>query len=459
MTGLTDAGFVAARLPEIKTDIEGRLVEAFGQPDLRAESIFGQLVGISAEMDAVLWMLAQDIYASQYPDMATGVNLDHVVSLNGVIRAPSRPTQVEAVCFGSIGTELLAGREARNPSTNDLYRTRKTVSISATQARSALVTLTGTGAGAYTVNVGASPFTYTSPGGETAGQILTALSGAIAGSAFSTALSVDSLLVTATSDQDFTASGGAVITKAGVAVDFFGVPDGAAVLPVGALSKIETAVAGWDSISNPQAGLTGADRETDEALRTRRARSIGITATNTLDALVSRLGQVDLVSEAAVFENSTDATDADGTPAHSMWAIVEGGDDGEIAEVIYQTRAGGIGMRGAVSVDVPSPLTGNETTIRFDRPTYVDPVLAVGYTRLSNFPVDGEAKILAALEAQQYAIGQPIIISQLYGAITCAVIGVQIDSLTLDAGTANIPAAKDERLRLMAANITLTDNT
>ena len=122
MSGLTPEGFQAKRLPDVKADLEARLVDAFGDPDLREESVFGQLVGIHSELAALLWALAEDVYASQYPDTATGVSLDHVASLTGIVRIPATPTQVNAVAYGTPNTFLPAGREAENPRTDDVYR-------------------------------------------------------------------------------------------------------------------------------------------------------------------------------------------------------------------------------------------------------------------------------------------------------------------------------------------------
>ena len=112
MYGLTDSGFSIKRLPIIKEEIEANLRNRINQNiDLRAESLFGQFVGLESEMATIFWEVLQDIYLSQYPDYATGNSLDYAVSINGVTRIKATPTSVNAVCYGTSGTILTAGRE------------------------------------------------------------------------------------------------------------------------------------------------------------------------------------------------------------------------------------------------------------------------------------------------------------------------------------------------------------
>jgi len=131
MIGLTAEGFEPKRLPATKAEIEARLVSAFGPIDLRPESVFGQLIGIAAELDALLWALADDIYQSQYPDTASDVPLDHVVSLNGIVRLAATPTIVDGFLTGTPGTVIPAGSEVRSALTGDLYRLQASRTIGA----------------------------------------------------------------------------------------------------------------------------------------------------------------------------------------------------------------------------------------------------------------------------------------------------------------------------------------
>lgn len=458
MTGLTATGFQIKRLPEIKSDIEAALVQAFGDVDLRAESVFGQLVGISAEYDAILWQLAEQVYFSQYPDSAAGVALDHVCALVGVTRLPARSTQVSAVCYGDQGAVISAGREATNRRTGDVYRVTASQSILPTQAVSAVLSINTNGAGDYTVTVDGTDYTYTSPGAETDQQILTAIQAALSGSSLSTSLTTGELTVTSDDAVSLALTANLSFGEIGVLVPFAAVETGPKALPVGDLTEIKTPVAGWDRITNLEPGVIGANRESDGELRARRSKSIQITATSTLDSITARLRQVANVSDVNVSQNNTDTTDAFGTLRQHVWATVEGGDDADIAAVLFNAVAAGIGYRGDTTVGHVSEVTGKTYQIAFDRPTYIDPTIEVQYIRLSGFPPEGEELIRAALVARTFALGERLVVPRLYTPIN-TVEGVDIEALLVNGTGSNITPDPNEKIRILSGNITLTDLT
>ena len=133
-----------------------------------------------------------------------------------------------------------------------------------------------------------------------------------------------------------------------------------------------TVIPGVISLNNPSAALTtGVDEESDKSLRIRRSTMMATGSRGFVDSIEAALKNINEVSEAVVDENTGDVIDPKGTPPHSIWAIVEGGDPQAIGEVIYVKRPSGCGMRGAQSVTVPRP-GGRTFTAYFDRPTYVN---------------------------------------------------------------------------------------
>jgi uncharacterized phage protein gp47/JayE len=128
-----------------------------------------------------------------------------------------------------------------------------------------------------------------------------------------------------------------------------------------------TIVAGVLSITNTSsANSVGVDEESDFDLKRRRRGSVALSASGYLDSIEAAILNVDDVTDAVVHENDTDSVDGDGIPAHSIWCIVEGGDDDEIALAIYKKKSSGSGMKGDTEVYVPR--TRNRTfLIRFDR--------------------------------------------------------------------------------------------
>jgi len=137
---------------------------------------------------------------------------------------------------------------------------------------------------------------------------------------------------------------------------------------VNTITTAVTIISGVTSINNPSGALAvGVDQETDADLKVRRRASVALPANGYLDSIEAALSNLDGVSTARVYENDTNVTDGDGTPAHYIWAIVEGGADLDIGEILYKKKSSGSGMRGGETVLIPRP--ANRTyPAKFDRP-------------------------------------------------------------------------------------------
>lgn len=135
------------------------------------------------------------------------------------------------------------------------------------------------------------------------------------------------------------------------------------------ITQIVTATLGITAVNNPSAAtVTGTNEETDAQLRVRRQKSVALPSQGYLEGLVGALQAVDGVTQAIVRENNTGTTDSDGIPGHSIWCIVEGGTDADVALAIYNKRNAGCGMKGATSENV-TQVDGTTFTVLFDRPT------------------------------------------------------------------------------------------
>lgn len=165
----------------------------------------------------------------------------------------------------------------------------------------------------------------------------------------------------------------AVIAAAGTSEHYFSAVEiGATLATPNTITTAETIVAGVVSVTNPYSMyLQGQDEESDEELRERRKRSVTGSAMGYLDAIESKILELDDVSAAVVYENSTTVTDSSGTPAHTIWTVVDGGDDEDIADVIFKNRPLGCGMRGDEEVVIPRH-PGPDAVIKFDRPIAED---------------------------------------------------------------------------------------
>ncbi len=128
-----------------------------------------------------------------------------------------------------------------------------------------------------------------------------------------------------------------------------------------------TVVLGVTAINNPTTYTTaGINEETDYELRLRRQRSVSLASQGYLASLIAELENISAVNYVAIYENNTGSTDGDGIPSHSIWVIVDGGEDEDIANAIYRKRNAGCGMFGDEAVII-TRVDGSPFTIRFDR--------------------------------------------------------------------------------------------
>jgi uncharacterized phage protein gp47/JayE len=149
-----------------------------------------------------------------------------------------------------------------------------------------------------------------------------------------------------------------------------------------------TIILGVTAINNPSvASEEGTNEETDAELRERRKRSVSISNQGYVDGLYSALANIPDVTAVSVYQNRGDTTDTDDIPGHSIWVVIAGGSDEEIGEVMNYKVAGGVGMKGAQSVNV-AQVDGSVATYYFDRPTS-----ETLYVQLDITPLDGQVII------------------------------------------------------------------
>jgi len=138
---------------------------------------------------------------------------------------------------------------------------------------------------------------------------------------------------------------------------------------VNTINNPVTIVLGVASINNPSGALqTGADEETDAQLRVRRQQSVSNASDGYLNGLLGSLLAITGVTDAKLYENFSSSIDSNGVPDHGIWAIVEGGANTDIANVIYSKKGYGCNMKGTVTSNITTA-SGNVFTAKFDRPT------------------------------------------------------------------------------------------
>ena len=150
------------------------------------------------------------------------------------------------------------------------------------------------------------------------------------------------------------------------------------------INTIATPTFGWLSVTNTYVASAGVDVETDAELRGRYANATYQPSKTVLDGLLENIEALEGVTRSKIYENDTNEVDSNGLPAHSITAVVEGGEDKDIATAIYFKKTPGCYTNGTTSVDLMT-LSGNEATIRFYRPTDVNVSVKISIKQLPGY--------------------------------------------------------------------------
>lgn len=130
------------------------------------------------------------------------------------------------------------------------------------------------------------------------------------------------------------------------------------------VQNIVTPTLGWQGVTNPTAAAPGAPVELDAALRRRQTVSTALPSRTVIDGITGAIAAIPGVTQVIVYENDTDAVDANGEPAHSICAVVLGGDSAAIAAAIAVKKTPGAYTHGSTAVTVTGA-NGLPTIIRF----------------------------------------------------------------------------------------------
>lgn len=112
------------------------------------------------------------------------------------------------------------------------------------------------------------------------------------------------------------------------------------------VTKIFSAISGWDTVNNPAAGSIGRDVESRAAFEQRRINSVANNSVNQNSSILSNILAISGVLDAYVVDNATNATMNVGSTnyplaAHATLVSVAGGASADIANAIWKKKGAG----------------------------------------------------------------------------------------------------------------------
>ena len=203
---------------------------------------------------------------------------------------------------------------------------------------------------------------------------------------------------------------------------------GAIAAEPGTISIRNTPIAGWASVTNPSAAVTGQPVEPDSALRARQSISVSLPATTPLASTIAAVLAAKGVARVAPgyptpggpgssIENPTGATDSWGNPPHSISIAVQCSNTVTVAEAIYAKKTIGCFTNGTTTVPVTDPTTGVVEDISFFLQSSLPIFILVQLTGYSATPTTADqSSVQTSLVTylNELAIGETVSIGALY---------------------------------------------
>ena len=471
MAQLTTEGLSIKRLDEVIDDRVASARNFFGtDADVTVNGVLGRALRVHAASQADLEESLESVYNSFNPAFATGISLDRIAAYAGLTRQSAAPSTVSLLVSGDYNTLIPEGSFVDSSVTSNRFLTTEAVTLNNSNVSGLVIEIiTSQDSTAYTLTLGSSTFTYTTGTGESLATIASGLQALIdADSNFSaTVINTQQIEVDFASvfvSRNATITSNISFRKVDKLVDSESEELGPVSQPAGTLETIAAPVTGWETVTNPLDAAEGRFRETDEELRVRFKNSKELNARGTVDSIFANVISIIDVGSVQVYENVTNATDANGLPPKSFSVIVQGGSETDIADTIWDVKPAGIETFGNTTISITDS-QGVPHDINFSRPTPIDIYIDITVSQAEGgtVPSNVDEQIKDALEAyfeQNYSVGDDVIYSRLYTPIN-SISGFQVDSLTLGTsptpvGTSNIVIAFDEIADLDRANVNVT---
>jgi uncharacterized phage protein gp47/JayE len=388
--GVTDRGFVVKPFEVILREEQEDFRRAFGNDiDLSDTGIEGVYVRNQALKRTQLWEQLGKLYAIGDVDDSFGVYLDRLANFVNVQRLPASATQVYECLWAEEGTKLPKGHILRAGKAGTFKSAADIVAGKNSLLGFHLVVSEAAEGHTYQFAIDTEIISYTALSGDGKEQIRDGLKNSLGNIYSQGSYTVenkgeDGLIIHRSEGTvPFTLSSSDAMLEfplLGVYSRYECTVTGAMIVPAGALNEIVSRVNGLDSAVNYASGITGRAVESDTDLRmglgTRQKQ-----ATANEVAIQNEILKISGVEYARVYSNR-DSIEVAGRPPKSYEAVVVGGDEQEIAELIFEKGPAGIQAFGNIVKDVTDS-EGFHWGIGFSRPVNRYIWVKVDYSRNS----------------------------------------------------------------------------
>lgn len=394
--GLTPQGVEIKRLDTIADEIHTALSDAWGVNTRQdPQSFINVLVTNYADQIADLWEFGQQLYYAMYPSTAEGVDLDNAAQYGGTTREQPAKSYYRILCTGADGTVLPAGTmiaSDTNPRTNLTIEEPAEITRQSFN-KAAIIATTTELSSALSVAIDSELYTCEPDPKAELKDNMKKLADQIIKDDIKVSLSGTTLILEGTSvieNHVLVLSENLTTETVGSVITFGTEEYGDIFIPPGVITQIVRAVSGLKSVVNVGSYIAGRLVETDEELRQSYADKIFNRSTNMIESIRSAiLKLVQGVTSCSVYENYGNVVDEKGRYPHSVEVVADGGDEAEIAQVIWDTKAAGINTYGDTVVEIVG-LYGEQIPVRFNRPKPVYIWFHCGITRskTTNLPTN-----------------------------------------------------------------------
>lgn len=368
--GLTLEGYVPMTVTDVRDMINARIWGTISPTlDLSDRSFEGQLVGIVAEIFALLWENDERVYSSRDPNKAMDAALDAICLLTGTTRRPATKSTVVLTLTGDNASTIDIGSIARVPDGGQFE----------TQNSATLAALT-----AWVVDTAYEIGDRVTNGGN-AYRCITAGTSTGTGPESTDPLGDET---DGTAHWRFLGEG-----VAAADVDAAAIEAGPTTANAATITEIVTPVGGWLGVVNIADARVGRNQMTNPELRVLRELELAQPGTSPTDSIRAAILLLTDVTACTVFVNFTDLVDADGMPPHSVEAMVQGGEDQDIWTCLLANVAAGIRTHGN-TVGTATDSAGNIYAMKFSRPEEVQISIKITLVKdPATYPEDGDQQV------------------------------------------------------------------